>query len=198
MVKTMVKAPDKRTERTCQALIGAIYSLLENYNLEEISVLKLCEEANVKRATFYLHFADINQFINYTLAKKFHEIFPSISQNEPLPTRNEYLNGLFERVFDFVAKNRAMLKLNLEKLNPSTLHELFYLEMRDEVINKVAELSASGYIFLVPAQILGEYYAGALTALINWWLLSETEITKKELADYFNLIIEKEYSISPV
>lgn len=193
----MEKAIDKRTEKTCRALTNAMYSLLDTCTMDEITVLKLCETAGIKRATFYLHFKDISQFVDHCLAGQFRALFPRISQDDPLPTRNEYLNGLFKLVFDFVDKNRAMLKLNLEKVDPSALHELFYLEMRSEMINKVNELSDRGYVFLVPSQILGEYYAGAITALINWWLLSGGEITAKELSGYFNLIIEKEYSVCP-
>ena len=193
----MEKAQDVRSVRTYQALQEAFFSLLEKYSVEEITVIQLCEEAKIKRATFYKHFKDINSFVDFYLTYMFNELFPPISQNVSLPKRDEYLVCLFKKIFDFVEVNRDILKLSLDKINTTTLYALFYSAMFNEMTRKVAELIKKGYIFKVPAEIIGEYYAGALIALVKWWLLSGTEVTKEEFADYFYLLIEKEYFVNP-
>lgn len=50
------RAPDIRTERTRKALIGAMYALLEEYSWEEITVLKVCEKAGIKKSHFLFAF----------------------------------------------------------------------------------------------------------------------------------------------
>lgn len=52
----MGRAPDIRTERTRKALIGAMYALLEEYSWEEITVLKVCEKAGIKKSHFLFAF----------------------------------------------------------------------------------------------------------------------------------------------
>jgi len=193
----MEKAQDIRTVRTCRALWEAMFALLETFNYEEITVLQLCKEAGVKRATFYLHYKDIDQFLDICLTAIFNELFPPISQDVPLPKQDEYLICLFKKIFDFVEENFDMLKLLVEKINSRTLFQLFYSAMCNEMTGKVNDLTKKGYFFKVPAEVLSKYYAGALIGLIKWWLMSGTAVTKEELTGYFSLLIKKEYVVHP-
>ena len=143
----MEKAQDIRTVRTCQALWAAMCTLLETYSYDEITVLQLCRTTGIKRATFYLHYKDINQFVDFCLTEMFNNLFPPISQDEPMPKRDEYLIGLFKFIFDFVEDNAVLFKLLIEKINSRTLFQLFYTAMCNEMTGKVAELTKKRVYF---------------------------------------------------
>jgi AcrR family transcriptional regulator len=191
----MEKAQDIRTVRTCKALWLAMFSLLHECSYEEITVLKLCDEAGIKRATFYLHFKDINQFTETCLINMFHESFPIISEDDPHSKRDEYLVGLFKKIVDFLDDSRDVVSLILSKTNTTLLYKLFDEALCNEMTNKAIESSKRGNIFKVPAEIIGEYYAGAFVGLIKWWLLSGKDVTKEELVGYFIMLIKKEYVV---
>ena len=194
----MNRAPDIRTERTRQALMNAMYTLLENFNWEEITVLKLCEEAGIKRATFYLHFKDIDQFLDFFQTKIFNDLFPPIRQDAPPTTREDYVEGLFNSIFTFLIAHRAMLKTNIQKTKKSTILDLMHIAIVGELSGRGQDIVTRGYTLHVPAQIICEYYAGAYMALIKYWLFSETEVTKDELIGYVKLLIkQKEMSFTP-
>lgn len=53
------KKSDRRTRRTCENLRRALGKLLMERDLKDITVTEVAALADVNRATFYLHYADI-------------------------------------------------------------------------------------------------------------------------------------------
>lgn len=54
---------DLRVLRTYESLFRAFESLIAGKRFEDITVSELCDAAMVRRATFYSHFADKNDFV---------------------------------------------------------------------------------------------------------------------------------------
>ena len=65
---------DPRIRRTRQLLQGALRSLLQTRNFEEISVQDITEAATVNRATFYDHYADKYVLLDAMVAGGFHAL----------------------------------------------------------------------------------------------------------------------------
>ena len=68
-VKTKMAAhkEDLRIIKTRAALSSTFFKMLADMELSEITVNKLCEESGVRRATFYKHFRDKDDFIIYII-----------------------------------------------------------------------------------------------------------------------------------
>ncbi|MDR1569625.1 MAG: TetR/AcrR family transcriptional regulator [Oscillospiraceae bacterium] len=58
---------DLRVQRTCKALVSAMFSLLEHRSFRKITVNDLCNEALVSRAAFYAHFDDKYELLSHCL-----------------------------------------------------------------------------------------------------------------------------------
>ncbi|MDY2776803.1 MAG: TetR/AcrR family transcriptional regulator [Collinsella sp.] len=56
---------DLRVRKTYQALIGACTELLSRNRFEDVTIAMLCEEAMIRRTTFYKHFADKAEFFSF-------------------------------------------------------------------------------------------------------------------------------------
>ena len=54
---------DRRVLRTYQQLTDAIGRLLLREAWNQITVQELCDEAMIRRTTFYQHFRDMNDFM---------------------------------------------------------------------------------------------------------------------------------------
>src|SRR5512145_3337249 len=67
-------APDRRTQRTRQALSHALIALIQEKRYEAITVQDICDRANVGRSTFYAHFRDKDDL----LASNFQEVMGSL------------------------------------------------------------------------------------------------------------------------
>ena len=62
----------------------ALISLLENKDLEYITIKEICEKAGVNRSTFYLHYETVAELVNETaetVNERFTAYFPQIKRN---------------------------------------------------------------------------------------------------------------------
>ena len=63
----MEKKLDLRVQKTRSALTNALYDLMCQKSLDEITVTELCEKAMVRKATFYKHFGDKTELLVYMI-----------------------------------------------------------------------------------------------------------------------------------
>ena len=58
---------DIRITKTKAALSDVFFKMLESMSLDDVTINELCERANVRRATFYKHFKDKNDFVLFLI-----------------------------------------------------------------------------------------------------------------------------------
>ncbi len=69
----MIKgAKNKKSEYTKKALEQSLFMLMEKEPFHSISILEICQHAEVSRAAFYRNFDTKEDIIEYTLQKKIH------------------------------------------------------------------------------------------------------------------------------
>ena len=61
--KGIPKREDMRVVKTKNSLLNSFFELLSEKTFEDITVNELCKLSNVRRATFYKHFEDKNDFL---------------------------------------------------------------------------------------------------------------------------------------
>lgn len=55
---------DKRILKTKKKLTSTLLNLIEEKNIKKITVLELCEKANINRTTFYKYYSDVDDLVN--------------------------------------------------------------------------------------------------------------------------------------
>ena len=74
MTETKNKVTDIRVRRTYNQLTEALIKLLAQKSFDDLTVLEICNQANVHRATFYKHFVDKHDFLNCCFKMKLAEL----------------------------------------------------------------------------------------------------------------------------
>lgn len=99
------------------SLRNALIKLLEKRSLSQISVKKLCQEANVSRSTFYTHYGNVNEILEEIEDNLIHQL--SIKDNaitdESRIKPQDF--SYFSEVLDFVSEHKREV-LVLTKFNP--------------------------------------------------------------------------------
>lgn len=138
---------DRRTIYTRNTVKDALLELLEKQPFEKITVASLCRQAEITRATFYLHFQDINDVLDELLDEALMVAEAAASEMsmadrmaalERLTTagsvdglqQNERILGPCQRVADD-PKYRAIFQD--PTLSGYVIHRIYKLE-RDEMI----------------------------------------------------------------
>ena len=97
----------RRQKVTIRMLQEAYVDLLEQHKAEEISIVMLCQEADVNRTTFYRYFLDLEDFRTKTVESLFSEIFAILGKAEEKQTssRKKILYAL-----NVTMKNKRLLR----------------------------------------------------------------------------------------
>lgn len=93
----MNKRDDARTVRTKTLIKKAFAELIEEKEIEQITVKELSERAGIHRGTFYIHYKDVYDVIEqtkYEMVESLDETFKNI--NDKLDSPIPLLNNLYE------------------------------------------------------------------------------------------------------
>ena len=75
-----------------EALVKALGNLLIDNSIENIKVIDICKEANIPRSTFYYHFNDKYELLEYTVKSLTSNIANEVINNNPSNIREYYSN----------------------------------------------------------------------------------------------------------
>ena len=109
---------DARTRYTKMIIQEVFLNLLEEKNVERITVKEICEKAKINRATFYKYYDNA-----FDLLEKL--------ENETMDKLKDELNALPD--LTFIGIYRLVLNKNLEN---KRLYELLFRKMEDEKFKK--------------------------------------------------------------
>lgn len=176
---------DVRVIRTFNQLTEALFRLLAKKSFDEITVLEICNEADVHRATFYKHFIDKFDFLNSCLQMKLSRLKLNIENDDyssELMRRSCLI--MIEQVFDFVEENYLIIKGASSDKYSSSLNNTLVDAISDfinELVNCKEDISSK---LGIQTQMLSSYYAGAIVGLIKWWVMNKELCTKTEMLDF--------------
>lgn len=160
------KTPDRRIRKTQTALKNGLIELLQEKNINDISVKELTDKVDLNRGTFYLHYKDIFDLlenIEEELLDEFNKILFSYApgQNEDRPLH------LLEDIFTFLKNNATVCTILLSNNGDIT----FISKIKKMIRNKC--FTTWSIIFNAQKTDTFEYYytymlSGCIGLFENW------------------------------
>lgn len=165
---------DLRTERTYNNLKEAFLTLLEHNRFESITVLQLCQRANIRRATFYSHFADKYEFLSFFIHEMRDEFISQIEEENVSCS-----DRLFHEMIVFL-KARPQLVKNLRnsQLLP-TMMDIFSDEVQQTVQRFLKEKLPDEDKTMI--RMKSCFYAGGILQLIQLWMENPSQFKVDEI-----------------
>lgn len=160
---------DRRIAKTRTALSGAMFRLIARFDWEEISVSRICEEANVARSTFYLHFGSPTALLDDTISKVVGQL--SEQAQGPLP--------VLEWLVDHVTSNRPIFQRTVVNARSSHVLDRFKAGMIKALISEHGAKGSSASPTRV-AMLIGAAFEG----IQHWargWNLSDIPQLKEDI-----------------
>lgn len=186
------KKEDLRIRRTHKLLCDAMVSLLETRSFDEISVVDICEKAMVHRATFYKHFADKFDFMEYVVREKIREFYDKNAAEQMINEPKDAYSIIIENVVSFVEKNRQLLKISSH--SPSNnFYDYIQKIVFEEMSNLLEGARLLGSSFSVPTDFLAQFLTGGFVSIVFWWLKNEDKYSRDEMITYIkNMLLSNE------
>ncbi|MFS0783189.1 TetR/AcrR family transcriptional regulator [Bacillus sp. 1P06AnD] len=173
------KKQDPRTTRSKRMLKKAVVELLvENPDISKLTVQKISNCAELNRATFYLHFTDINDLLKQLVYDIFDDL--SLEMSPIFQIDNANNQDQLIAFLDYFYKHRKIFAVLFEhpgfkkKLHMFLKETIFIQSVGEEMNNKNIILSMD----IIASSILG---------IIMWWLKDGVHFSSEYIA---NQIIE--------
>lgn len=172
-----LKCPDRRVVRSRRLLRDALVSLILERGWDAVTVLAVCDKADVGRSTFYANFVDKEDL----LVSGFDELTSSLHA-ERLAVSGTF--AFAEHLIEHARENQRLFRAVVGKRSGQTVQRRF----REVVVNLVeAEVDGAR---LKPAQrdVVVRYIAGGFVELLTSWLDRPGTMKPAELAKTFRTL----------
>ncbi|RIW37400.1 TetR/AcrR family transcriptional regulator [Bacillus salacetis] len=182
---------DPRILRTRQLLKDAFVDLLQETDIEKLSVNRLAEKATINRVTFYLHYKDISDMLEKMAAEMILEVSAVLGKPEANQSSNDEENmKMLERFLEHIAGNAKFYKTILASRGIPIFKERLLNFLSEWLVQRIDSRSNDSFVKSagIQKEILLWYDAAAVIGTVEAWLRNDMPYTPAYLARQFYLI----------
>ena len=185
MTETKNKVTDIRVRRTYNQLTEALIKLLAQKSFDDLTVLEICNRANVHRATFYKHFVDKHDFLNCCFKMKLAELeLEKTDKDFSIEQMNENCMKMIKKVISFIEDNKDFVFcVSFEHYSSSFTNSLSDA-IADFIIEQIRSKASFSEKLGYNLQLMAYYYSGAIVNLVRWWSTSENVCSKRMFIEF--------------
>ncbi len=177
---------DIHSNKTYSNLMHALLSSLDRKSFDDIKVSDICKIAGIHRTTFYSYFSDkyelLDACINDMMIEFSDEIAKDIYNSE-----KDFYSIVIMKLLTYIYSNRSFCK-NLLFRNGQSLLDALQTSLSSAISEMIAENSLYDNI---PADVVSQFYSGAIMSTISWWIKNDCFIPKEKLCNYLVNILRK-------
>lgn len=151
-------------ELTKQLIAKTLHELLEKNSIEQITVKKIVEECGINRQTFYYHFCDIYDLIEWSLTQS----LTAYLAESPFPNGDWRVK--VEHIFKFLISKKRVILHGYNHDNRK-IYEMFIMKMiRPIVEEKFDQCEHSDQVLIEKREFIIKIHVWIFTALFFEWI----------------------------
>ena len=186
-----VKKEDARVIKTKERLLTSFQDILDDKKFEDITVNEICNKANVRRATFYKHFADKYDFLRFFVKSLRNNFDHRVGNDGQAATTVDYYKEYVRGIVNFLTKNEDIIDKALESNVLPTLIEIVkeqnYIDTRDRLEMSVQ----AGLVLPASVDIVAMMLTGAVAHTLVSWFSEGRKIPEDEIVEEVCTIVNK-------
>lgn len=168
---------------TKKALAASLKELMTEQSFEKINVTQICERCDMNRKSFYYHFKDKYDLINWI----FDTEFMALVKDEDLHADYGKHWALVEKACDYFYENHAFYRKALQIKGQNSFSDHFREYIRPLLQNRLSYIFGQGN---VDEFVLG-FFADAVLCAMERWLLARNCIPSREFVERIKDLTEK-------
>ena len=174
---------EKGKKDTKQVIADTFKELLLKNSMEKITVKEICENAGVIRPTFYNHFADKYDVIEYIVNHDLLDPIRPLLSNNMIPAAYTLLLSNIGNDIEFYKR-----AVKIEGQNSfSNISISLVTELLVETIEKLHPVHHFRYSWM-SREMLAEYYANTMCYIAINWIKRDFAVSPDELSEIFDYI----------
>ena len=184
---------DLRVTKTRAALSSTFFKMLADMELNDITVNKLCEMSGVRRATFYKHFRDKDDFIIFVIKDVRARFDREIWQKEEgeIVTR-DYHHKYAAALLAFLLKHETAMKRVASSEMRSAFIDVFLRQNYADTKRLLEAGEAAGeHLFASSATVASILIGGIAQCIIRWFDSDENRCPPEALLKDISTFIDR-------
>ncbi|ODG90497.1 MULTISPECIES: TetR/AcrR family transcriptional regulator [Bacillaceae] len=178
---------DPRIIRTRQLIKDAFIELLQEMDLNKITVNRIADRATVNRVTFYLHYRDIQDMMENMALEMGERLGLIMRGSTTLKSIDETDSVRLLNLLEHIAENAKFYKVVLASTKTPIFTEQL-LKIITETITKRREIDSLHIKTDIQKDIIIWYGSSALIGTIVSWLRNDMPYTPQYLAKQLSLL----------
>lgn len=174
---------DLRVQKTERALVDAMIKLLREKPYEAISISDLCDTAMVRRATFYRHFKDKDDFFDFCLEQR-RKRFEADWQTSPSADPLVYYTESMRVMLRYMRENEPLYVNTVCKSDRRDMRAVMVERFMQAIENEAHGLGAQVYTTPVPTPVMAAFLSGGLLGIGRWWCVDKPDMSEDLLVEY--------------
>lgn len=184
----VIKMEDLRKTRTLKLLKEALLEVMTKKSFEEIKINDICNVAMVHRTTFYSHFDDKYDLLEYCIKEAEKEITEKM-EPENYTSIQEFYTNMIMALVCYIEGNKEKFKAMLIKNDNTSFYKMFNSTCVLYIYKMLQKEEKSGVKHEVPINLVAEFYAGAVISSVTYWIKDSSGMTSQELCDHLIKLI---------
>ena len=165
--------------------------MAEQMSFDNITVNALCQNAGIKRATFYKHFNDKYSFITF-VTKSLRAEFDTKTSKRGIPEGSkEYFFEYTKAVLIFLEKNETAISRILESDMASTLVGIIVEQNYIDTEKRLDSSHSAALSPVISTNTVADMITGGVARIILRWFKEGKKKSADELAEEIRVILNK-------
>lgn len=171
------------SQTTKQALADSLKKLLREKPLDKITVTDIAEDCQVNRQTFYYHFRDIYDLLEWVYAR---EVAALVGDCK---TYDSWQKGLL-RVFQYAQNNRTLVLRTYHSVSREVLERSLYRVVYALLIDVVEECGRGLQVRREDMEFLAHFYKYSFVGLMLDWVGDNMREDPQRVIDQVGMAME--------
>ena len=167
---------------TKRALASALKELLEHKPLNKITIADITEQCGVNRQTFYYHFQDIYDLMDWIFVSEATQVI------QGKKTYNTWQQG-FLQIFEYVLANKALITNAYHSLSREQMERYLYDVTYHLLIDVVEEQAAGIPVRQEDKAFIADFYKYAFVGLLLDWIRQGMKEDPKRIVNRLSILI---------
>lgn len=169
-------------QMTKKALATSLKKILSKKPLDKITVIDIVEECGVNRQTFYYHFKDIYDLIEWSLLIDAEKVI------DGKKTYDTWQQG-FLKIFEYVLDNKLLISNAYFSNSRDQMERYLYKMMYDILIGVVEEKAEGIRVRTEDKQFIAIFYKYAFVGLILEWIRQGMKEDPHKIIDHLSNLV---------
>ncbi len=172
---------EKRREMMEKALAESLRELMQRMLFEKITIKQICDNTGVIRATFYNHFEDKYDCLNWIIR---HDLV----EDNTLQEEHDNYGAALKRALSRIEENREFYRTAFNVVGQNSFEDMLRDNLKQYVRNYLEKYRKTDYLEQYDNDLLAGYYAETLTYCIRIFVFDRSG--EKSVEDIRRMVLD--------